>query len=137
MLGWTMTMFLRVGSAGFSPDADAVAVVVFPGRRRSERAAGTSNIPMAHQAVDLSSVFLDHQFQASRKSRTFTRRTQRLPPLVPVNSYHCTQRGWLANTFPTVSQGQLSPQFCRCRYSKLSQKATRDAYPILWPQRFL
>src|SRR5579872_4953351 len=122
MLGWTITTFPPVRPAGSLPAAVVFAasevfpdaIVVFPGRRRRERAGGISNIAMAHQAVGLRSEFLDRLFQASRKRRIFVTSTHRLPPLVPVNSYHCTQAGWLANTFPMVSQGQLRPQFCKC-----------------------
>ena len=44
------------------------------------------------------------------KNPILTSHTQRLPPVVPVNIYHLTQSGCVANTLPKVSHGQLKPQ---------------------------
>ena len=66
------------------------------------------------------------------KNRIFTANTHIDPPKTPVNSYHWTISGLVANTFPKVSQGQASSQ-CKCKYSILIQKKIKAKYPLLLP----
>src|SRR5690606_3846967 len=65
-----------------------------------------------------------------RKSTRFTTHTQRVPPKVPVYSYHCTQLIFSEKAFPRLSQGQENSQL-RCRYSKHIQMATRKTEAFL------
>ena len=59
-------------------------------------------------------------YHSHRKTRMLMTSIHRLPPPAPVNAYQGIQCGWAAKTLPSVSQGQLSPQFCKWKYSKLS-----------------
>src|SRR6185312_15978081 len=96
---------------------------------------GISSAADAHFAVMPAGFLLRMMNNNRRNKRIFTIRTHRLPPLVPVKAYHCTQPGRAAKAFPMVSHGQLNPQFCRWKYSKLNQNTINDKYPGRSPRR--
>src|SRR5579872_4884425 len=88
----------------------------------AEITGGTTSNPMSQYRGGFGIGRLCLQAHKSRNNSTLTTHIHNPPPLVPVKEYHCTHEGLAAKTLPRVSQGQLSPQFCKCRYSKLNQK---------------
>ena len=61
-----------------------------------------------------------------------TSRIQRLPPSVPVYSYHCIISGEEARPFPRFNHGQERSVF-KLRYSYPNQYRMNTAYPVRFP----
>ena len=60
---------------------------------------------------------------------------QRLPPKVPVYSYHCINEISFANTFPKFNQGHENSQ-PKCNFSKLSHSTTKNEEAAVKATRF-
>jgi len=99
--------------------------VLFLGKEFESASLYNYAISFAYLVIAVISPILSSIADYKGNKKRFMQSTHKLPPLVPVNSYHCIHFGCVEKTFPNVNQGQLSSQFW-WMYSNESQKKINE-----------